>query len=82
MKKHSVRIGGHRTSYSLEPEFQDELQLIATGNGEPLARLIARVDAERDPAINLSSALRLLVLETLRREARGNEPARSGDGTA
>ena len=66
VKKYSVSIRGHRTSYSLEPEFQAELQELADREGLPLARLITRIDANRKPQTNLSSALRLHVLKALR----------------
>lgn len=67
--KRSISIKGHRTSYSLEPEFHDELQRLSELDDIPLARLIARIDLQRDNATNLSSALRLHVLKKLREEA-------------
>ena len=66
LEKHSVSIRGHRTSYSLEPEFQRELEAIAQETGTSLAALIARIDAGRKPETNLSSALRLHVLAHLK----------------
>ena len=63
LRKHSVTIRGHATSYSIEDAFQAELAAIARRRGQPLARLIAGIDAGRDPATNLSSAIRLFVLE-------------------
>ncbi len=64
MRKHSLVIAGHATSVSLEQEFWDVLKEIAEKRGIALAALIAEVDAAREE--NLSSALRLLVLRTLR----------------
>jgi predicted DNA-binding ribbon-helix-helix protein len=64
MRKHSLVIAGHATSVSLEQEFWDVLKEIAEKRGIALAALIAEVDAGREE--NLSSALRLLVLRTLR----------------
>jgi predicted DNA-binding ribbon-helix-helix protein len=64
MRKHSLVIAGHATSVSLEQEFWDVLKEIAEKRGIALAALIAEVDAVREE--NLSSALRLLVLRTLR----------------
>lgn len=61
--KRSVSISGHSTSISIEERFWQCLREIAAREGLPLARLIARIDAERDPAANLSSAIRLYVLE-------------------
>jgi predicted DNA-binding ribbon-helix-helix protein len=62
--KRSVRIAGHRTSVTLEPEFWDALKDIAREAGLSLNALIARIDAERLPATaNLSRAVRLYVLQ-------------------
>tara|TARA_R110002020_G_scaffold458436_1_gene675876 strand:- start:85 stop:348 length:264 start_codon:yes stop_codon:yes gene_type:complete len=61
--KRSVSISGHPTSISIEERFWQCLREIAAREGLPLARLIARIDAERDPDANLSSAIRLHVLE-------------------
>ena len=66
MKKRSITIQGHRTSYSLEDAFQNELQQIADRENIPLARLITRIDRERSPGTNLSSALRIHVLEDVK----------------
>jgi predicted DNA-binding ribbon-helix-helix protein len=66
LRKRSVTINGHGTSYSIEDEFQDELARLAKAQGKPLARLIASIDASRPQGANLSSAIRLYVLEALR----------------
>jgi predicted DNA-binding ribbon-helix-helix protein len=67
--KRSVSIRGHRTSLSLEPEFWAALKEIAAARRISLASLIAEIDARRgaQPQSNLSSALRVFVLEMLRR---------------
>jgi predicted DNA-binding ribbon-helix-helix protein len=62
--KHSVKIAGHATSVSLEEEFWIALRQIAAKRGTSLANLIATVDERR--AGNLSSGLRLLVLQSYR----------------
>ena len=67
VRKRSVTIRGHRTSYSLENAFQDELENVATARSMPLAALIAEIDEGRPRDTNLSSALRLFVLETVRK---------------
>ena len=72
VKKRSVSIHGHRTSYSVEDPFQSELALIARREGIPIARVIAAIDADRPPDHNLSSAIRLFVLEDLRKRASMN----------
>jgi predicted DNA-binding ribbon-helix-helix protein len=60
--KRSVSINGHRTSFSLEQAFYDELVAIAGLRGVALAALVAEVDRDRSRNTNLSSALRLHVL--------------------
>ena len=67
LKKHSVTIRGHATSYSIEDAFQAELVAIAKRENRPLARLIASIDAGRDPETNLSSAIRLFVLKEMKK---------------
>ncbi|MFD0917621.1 ribbon-helix-helix domain-containing protein [Pseudahrensia aquimaris] len=62
MKKHSVSIRGHSTSFSLEDQFWDELKLIAKRNNQSIAHLVTQIDAKRSADENLSSALRLFVL--------------------
>jgi len=69
MKKRSVRICGHATSVSLEEPFWAELKRMAAEAGLPLAGLVEAIDERRRTA-NLSSALRLAVLDDLRRRAR------------
>jgi predicted DNA-binding ribbon-helix-helix protein len=61
--KRSVTIRGHRTSFSLEKAFLDELQAISVLRGMTLAALVAEIDETRPRQANLSSALRLYVLE-------------------
>jgi predicted DNA-binding ribbon-helix-helix protein len=66
VRKHSIAIRGHRTSFSLEDAFYMELVGIAAERGMPLAALVAEIDANRPRDANLSSALRIHVLEWLR----------------
>ena len=66
MRKRSVTIDGHRTSVSLEDAFWAELSAIAEQRGLSLNALVAEIDHGRIPG-NLSSALRLFVLEELRK---------------
>ncbi len=67
--KHSITIKGHRTSVSLEEIFWIALGQIAEQNHVSVSRLIARIDADRGDA-NLSSALRVYVLENVMRRLR------------
>lgn len=66
--KHSLTIAGHRTSISLENEFWTSLKAIAGLRRLSLAALVAEIDRGRGTA-NLSSAIRLFVLEEVRRAA-------------
>lgn len=63
VRKYSVSLHGHRTSFSLEEEFFTALKDIAAQRGRSLASLIAEVDDERPDTYNLSSALRVYVLK-------------------
>lgn len=70
VKKRSVTIRGHRTSYSLEQPFYDDLVTISLTRDMPLAALVAEVDEKRSRESNLSSALRVYVLDW----AKGKRP--------
>ncbi len=64
--KHSIVIGGHKTSVSLEDAFWSRLKQIASNRRLALSELgVATVDSERVQG-NLSSALRLFVLDQYR----------------
>jgi predicted DNA-binding ribbon-helix-helix protein len=72
MRKRSVTIDGHRTSVSLEDPFWTELSAIAERRGLSLNALVAEIDHGRADGRgggpgNLSSALRLHVLDDLRK---------------
>jgi predicted DNA-binding ribbon-helix-helix protein len=66
IRKHSISLRGHRTSFSLEDAFWHEIRLIAEKRHMAVAALIAEVDDHRQADCNLSSALRLYVLEQLK----------------
>ena len=63
--KRSIRIAGHATSVSLEAAFWQALGEIAQRRRIPISALVAAIDAERTG--NLSSAIRLYVLDHCRR---------------
>lgn len=63
MRKYSVRIAGHPTSISLEPEFWEAFARIAERRGATPSSLITEIDADREGG--LSSAIRLFVLKEL-----------------
>lgn len=70
--KRSVSIRGHRTSFSLEQAFFDELTRLADERGIALAALVSEVDEARPRDTNLSSALRLHILDRLLAQAGRN----------
>ena len=78
MRKRSVTIDGHRTSISLEDAFWAELSELARARGLSLNALVAEVDRSRNLSPgdnsggNLSSALRLHVLDALKNRSRAN----------
>ena len=63
--KRSVMVSGHKTSVSLEEPFWQALREIATARGLTVRALISLVDEKREQG-NLSSALRVFVLEHFR----------------
>jgi predicted DNA-binding ribbon-helix-helix protein len=71
--KHSVIIGSHRTSISLEDPFWRHLKEIARADGWPVSKLIAEIDGSRQYG-NLSSAIRLFVLEHFRAKSNFAQP--------
>jgi predicted DNA-binding ribbon-helix-helix protein len=62
--KRSIAIAGHRTSISLEEAFWRELKALAMRRGRSVSALVAAIDADRR-SVNLSSAIRVFVLEAL-----------------
>ena len=65
MRKISVSLSGHQTSISLEPEFFDILQKLATDNNTSIAAIIKQIDESRGPDSNLSSEIRIWILKQL-----------------
>ncbi|WP_319519966.1 ribbon-helix-helix domain-containing protein [uncultured Martelella sp.] len=66
IRKRSVSLHGHRTSLSLEDAFFSEIHDIAGERGVSLAALLSEIDDNRAPDVNLSSAVRLFVLDHLK----------------
>lgn len=64
LRKRSVLIAGHKTSVSLEGAFWDSLSELAAQRSVSINRLITEIDHGRSG--NLSSAIRVYVLERLR----------------
>ncbi len=66
IRKHSATLHGHRTSISLEDAFWDELKIIAERRKISFAALLAEIDDNRPSESNLSSSLRVYVLNWLK----------------
>jgi len=73
--KRSIVIGGHKTSVSLEQAFWQAFKEIAILRNMSLSELVMTIDAKRSG--NLSSAIRLFVLEFTR-----NQTESARDATA
>lgn len=67
--KRSVKIAGHATSVTLEPEFWDCLRDMAAERNQSINQMVAEIDCSREA--NLSSAIRVFVLNELKRKAAG-----------
>ena len=63
--KRSVVVDGHKTSVSLEDQFWNDLKAIARAHGATLSKIVSEIDNTRRQS-NLSSALRLFVLDQVR----------------
>ena len=68
--KRSIVIAGHKTSVSLEDAFWKCLKEIASGRDMTLSDLVATIDTDRLHG-NLSSAIRLFVLDFYRAQIGG-----------
>lgn len=66
--KRSIVIAGHKTSVSLEDAFWQELKRIADMQRTTLSSVVSGIDTQRQQG-NLSSAIRLFVLEQARSRA-------------
>ena len=69
--KRSIMIAGKKTSVSLEDEFWQALKQIAAGLDMKMAELVHQIGQQREYG-NLSSALRLFVLEHYLSRAKAN----------
>ena len=64
IRKHSVVLSGHATSFCLEDEFWAALKEIAATKGIALRQLLMQIDNTHTG--NLSSAIRVYVLKELK----------------
>ena len=65
--KRSIVVAGHKTSVTLEDAYWKSLKEIASGRNMTVSSLVTAVDSER-PQSNLSSAIRLFVLDFYRNQ--------------
>jgi len=63
--KRSIVIGSHKSSVSLEEAFWDGMKEISRERGKTLSELVSEIDDRRQQG-NLSSAIRLFVLDHFR----------------
>jgi predicted DNA-binding ribbon-helix-helix protein len=63
--KRSIVIDKHKTSVSLEEAFWSDLKKIARAQEATVSKLVTQIDGARQQG-NLSSAIRLFVLEHIR----------------
>jgi predicted DNA-binding ribbon-helix-helix protein len=68
--KRSIVVGGHKTSVSLEEAFWNSMKEISHERSLALSELVGEIDTNRNQG-NLSSAIRLFVLDHFRTLAVG-----------
>jgi predicted DNA-binding ribbon-helix-helix protein len=79
--KRSICIAGHKTSVSLEDAFWKELREIAAERHMKLSELAHTISIEREKG-NLSSAIRLFVLEFYRKQIFAHQEKQDGNCAA
>lgn len=67
--KRSIVVAGHKTSVSLEQEFWTAMREISDARRHTLSELVGEIDRTRKDG-NLSSAIRLFVLDYYRASAK------------
>jgi predicted DNA-binding ribbon-helix-helix protein len=77
--KRSIVAAGHKTSVSLEDAFWQGLKEIARGRNITLSELVAAIDSNRRHG-NLSSAIRLFVLDFYRNQPADPKAGRDPEG--
>jgi predicted DNA-binding ribbon-helix-helix protein len=66
--KRSIVVAGHKTSVSLEEAFWNGMKEISAARNMTLSELVGEIDGQRKQG-NLSSAIRLFVLDHYRSRA-------------
>ena len=77
--KRSVVVAGHKTSVTLEDAFWNGLKEIAGGRNITVSELVGAIDSERRHG-NLSSAIRLFVLDFYRNKLADVQAGGDGPG--
>lgn len=75
--KRSVVISGHKTSVSLEEPFWNAIRALAEAQQVTVSSLLRQINLERRHA-NLSSAIRIYVLEQTRAQLAAADPSGHG----
>ena len=70
--KRSIVVADHKTSVTLEDAFWNSMKEIASGRNITLSDLVTTIDSERRQG-NLSSAIRLFVLDFYRNQVDGRD---------
>jgi predicted DNA-binding ribbon-helix-helix protein len=78
--KRSIMLDGRKTSVSLEDAFWAELQEIARSQRVTVSSLLDEIEATRKQS-NLSSAIRIFVLESLQKRHKSARPPQSARAT-
>ena len=73
VERRSVVLGDHKTSVSLEQAFWNSMKEISRERGKTLSELVSEIDHKRQQG-NLSSAIRLFVLDYFRTTASRADP--------
>jgi len=68
--KRSIVVAGHKTSVSLEEAFWNGMKEISSERSMTLSELVGEIDSKRQQG-NLSSAIRLFVLDHFKSRAAG-----------
>jgi predicted DNA-binding ribbon-helix-helix protein len=79
--KRSIMVGGHKTSASLEDPFWDAVKEVAVFQNLTLRELVSQIDIDREHS-NLSSAIRVFVLDHFMSRALMRPPKASGSEAA
>jgi len=64
--KRSVMIAGHASSVTIEEPFWIAFKALAEAQNKSINQLVTELDDARSPQTNLSSAIRLYVLSSLK----------------